>query len=129
MKAICGIVSAFICTGLAIIVLGIFNKQLVQLPGPAQIAVAALTTLVPLLASVGLLYFAIGSGIVAAFAIGLTKTLIVNILKVSATYVFTLLLVMFINEGEYLKILPCVGSMGCSYRYDDRSVRNTPVNY
>ena len=110
MKAICGIVSAFICTGLAIIVLGIFGNQLVNLPGPAQIAVAALTTLVPLLASVGLLYFAIGSGIVAALAIGLTKTLIVNILKVSATYVFTLLLVMFINEGEYLKILPALGA-------------------
>ena len=110
MKAICGIVSAFICTGLAIIVLGIFGNQLVNLPGPAQIAAAGLTTLVPLLASVGLLYFAIGSGIVAAIVIGLTKTLIVNILKVSATYVFTLLLVMFINEGEYLKILPALGA-------------------
>ena len=110
MKAICGIVSAFICTGLAIIVLGIFGNQLVNLPGPAQIAAAGLTTLVPLLASVGLLYFAIGSGIVAAIVIGLTKTLIFNILKVSATYVFTLLLVMFINEGEYLKILPALGA-------------------
>ena len=110
MKAICGIVSAFICTGVAIIVMGIFSNQLVKLPSPAQIAVAAFTTLVPLLASIGLLYFAIGSGIVAAIAIGLTKTLIVNILKVSATYVFTLLLVMFINEGEYLKILPSLGA-------------------
>lgn len=109
MRGICGIVSAFVCTGIAILILQYLQAQLQSVSNVMQWAANSLVLIIAVAGSIGIFYFSLGCSIAAALVMALIKNLLVNAIKVFITYLGVLLVVLYISEGEYLVVLPVIG--------------------
>lgn len=112
MRGIIGVVSAFLCTGIAALVLSHLENSLISFPDAVQGAIKFIVFLISIAGTVGIFYFTLGCSIAGALVMGLVKNLLVNVIKVAATYIGVLLILLYISEGEYLKILPVIGGWG-----------------
>lgn len=110
IRSICNIVSAFLCTGIAAIVLRFLDLQLVSFSDFTKWITSFGTTILVLIGSVGVFYFILGGSIVGALVMSLVKLLATNMIKVAASYITILLVILFLSEGAYAKIIPVLGS-------------------
>lgn len=105
MRMFTSMVSVLLMTFIATLAMNFLYQQLTAVPKILQGIIAALVSIITIAGSIGVMYFILGSGILAALAYALIKVILVNALKVFATYVGTLLIILFISEEAYLKAL------------------------
>lgn len=112
IKMISGMVSALLCTFIASIVLHFLCQQLVLLPNIVQGIVSIIVTCITVAGAIGILYFVLGVGMVGALVFVLIKIVIINVLKVGATYTGILLVLLFLGEKAYLKMFSVISVWG-----------------
>lgn len=112
MRMISGMVSTLVCTFIASIVLQYLCQQLVLLPNVVQGVISIIVTCITVGGAIGVLYFVLGTGIVGAIGFVLIKIILINVLKVAATYTGILLVVLFLGEKAYLKLFSVFAGWG-----------------
>ena len=96
LQMISGMVAALLSTFAASIILNVLCRQLV--------------TLITVSGAVGVLYFVLGIGLAGAIGFVFLKIVLTNTLKVAATYTGTLLVLLFLSEKAYLKMVSAIGA-------------------
>ena len=84
---------------------GIYNVLLQMISG-----ISVLVTLITVSGAVGVLYFVLGIGLAGAIGFVFLKIVLTNTLKVAATYTGTLLVLLFLSEKAYLKMVSAIGA-------------------
>lgn len=112
MKMISGMISALLCTFIASIVLHFLCQQLVLLPNIIQGIISILVTCITVSGAVGVMYFVMGVGIFGVVAFVLLKIVLINVLKVGATYTCIMLVLLFLGEKAYLKLFSVFAAWG-----------------
>ena len=110
LQMISGMVAALLSTFAASIILNVLCRQLVSLPKAVQGIISVLVTLITVSGAVGVLYFVLGIGLAGAIGFVFLKIVLTNTLKVAATYTGTLLVLLFLSEKAYLKMVSAIGA-------------------
>ena len=105
LQMISGMVAALLS-----IILNVLCRQLVSLPKAVQGIISVLVTLITVSGAVGVLYFVLGIGLAGAIGFVFLKIVLTNTLKVAATYTGTLLVLLFLSEKAYLKMVSAIGA-------------------
>lgn len=110
LQMISGMVAALLSTFAASIILNVLCRQLVSLPKAVQGIISVLVTLITVSGAVSVLYFVLGIGLAGAIGFVFLKIVLTNTLKVAATYTGTLLVLLFLSEKAYLKMVSAIGA-------------------
>ena len=106
LQMISGMVAALLSTFAASIILNVLCRQLVSLPKAVQGIISVLVTLITVSGAVVVL----GIGLAGAIGFVFLKIVLTNTLKVAATYTGTLLVLLFLSEKAYLKMVSAIGA-------------------
>ena len=109
MQGICSMVSVVIATYAATIVLNFLYGQMAGLSAWGKNFIAAIVSLLTVGGAYAVASIAIGASVLGTIAYVGIKMILVNVMKVVATYIGTLLFILFIGEGAYKKAFLALG--------------------
>lgn len=112
MQVCSGMISLLLCTFVATSVTSFLFGQLAQLPTIAQGIISSVVSLISLGGAYGVAAVVLGGNVLSTIAFVGIKMILVNVLKVVASYEAMLLLLLFLNEEAYLKALGVLSGWG-----------------
>lgn len=112
MQMISGMVSVLLCTFVASVILHYLFEQLSFTPDAIQSVVSILVGSITVSGAVGIMYFVLGMGIASALLFVIVKIVLINTLKIGATYTGILLILLFLSEKAYVKVFSVFAGWG-----------------
>lgn len=112
MQMCSGIISLLLCTFIATALTAYLYKQMALLPTAAQGVISGVVSVISILGAYGVAMAVFGGTVLSTIAFVGVKMVLVNVLKVIASYVAMLLLLLFLNEGAYIKALGVFSGWG-----------------
>lgn len=112
MRSLCDMIAVVVCTIVAGLTFNYFYGLLADVPALMQGVLSGLVSSITMIGAVIIVYLIFGQGILMAIIFVAVKVIIVNILKVLAAYVEILAIILFLNEGAYIKLFASFAGFG-----------------
>lgn len=112
MKMASSMISIVLCTFIATWTTDFLYSQVAKLPNAAQGIISAIVSVILVAGAYGVATLVLGATVLGTIAFVGVNMIMLNILKVLASYVGMLLIILFLNEGAYLQVLATVSSWG-----------------
>lgn len=112
MQMCSGMLSLLFCTFVATAVTSYLYKQLALVSGVVQGIISGVVSVISILGAYGIVAVVFGGSVLKTIAYVGVKMVLVNVLKVIASYEAMMLLLIFLNEEAYLKALGVLSGWG-----------------
>ena len=112
MQMASSMISIVLCTVVATAITGFLYQQVVQLPNVARGIISTIVSILLIAGAYGVATLVLGATVLGTVAFVGVNMILTNALKVIASYVGMLLIIMFLNEGAYAKLFAAVSGWG-----------------